>query len=299
MYETNFLSNSLSASDSWIQNHNSEEFEEETESLSTIEAVSSQFTLHIPPLGEYFKIQQQVFQGRTIVPHTGNYGKKEDIPKFIDAQINPFNGGICWGASVLFCKKWLETQSIETVAKEFENGAPYEAALLHTAYESCFFNDLSFDPSQETLWECYNRAENKACSHFNIHIEDPIFFDASPENILNTIDVLPDGAYKLALPTYNALGKQDGEHAVAIIKDDKLYAYDSNTTVGYEEKGENSLVKRLIESYCGNCFDKNNSMIKKVGGFFKRTTNFLLLQSNAPFFGEVSQTFSLNRIKVL
>lgn len=100
--------------------------------------------------------RKTLFKGN-IISISGNHGKKEDIPKFrtpppftpnLEKQsqyglkmegsikIDPFGEGVCLGGTLVCCKKWLETNNIQEVAKTLEGGVPYEAVLMQAYYEN-------------------------------------------------------------------------------------------------------------------------------------------------------------------
>nr|NGX53864.1 hypothetical protein [Chlamydiota bacterium] len=101
--------------------------------------------------------RRRVFKDKIIVK-CGNHGRGENIGKFVDPvtteklnetakrhqveiednstfSLKPFSEGICFGASLVFSKKLLETNDIKSVAEEFKGSAPYDAALVHGYYE--------------------------------------------------------------------------------------------------------------------------------------------------------------------
>lgn len=45
-------------------------------------------------------------------------------------QLEPFEEGVCGGASLFFAKEYLQSDNLIATAEQFRNGAPYEAVLL-------------------------------------------------------------------------------------------------------------------------------------------------------------------------
>ena len=103
-----------------------------------------------------FVKRHSLFKGKCVAKTT-NCGKGEDIGKYLQPVapenlegtaekrgfqvdndpflLDPFSKGVCYGASIWFSRRYLETGDLNTVAQEFKGGVPYEAVLLQGCYE--------------------------------------------------------------------------------------------------------------------------------------------------------------------
>ncbi len=136
--------------------------------------------------------RRRVFNKDKIVAKSGNNGRRGDIGKFLHPvaadqlkktaethhvtmidessfYLKPFSDGVCYGDSLLFSRRVLETGDVRSVANEFEGGAPYDAVLLHGHYDRLIDNmrnNPKFPSNANEQRMCFAFAEERELCSF-------------------------------------------------------------------------------------------------------------------------------------
>ncbi len=140
---------------------------------------------------------------------------------------SPYSGGKCLGSALYYARDYLLTGSIEKTAKQFEEGAPYEAILLQHKYSHVYCNNFSDEPLSDERE--LNRVTGKIAAEIaGLEVtksQETLSIDYTLEH-LSRCD---DGVYliqTLVDPSYRGY---KGRHAMLVIKEKgRTYFYDPN-----------------------------------------------------------------------
>ncbi len=125
-----------------------------------------------------------------------------------------------------------------------------------------------------------------------------VLYDASSKNLLETVETLAPGAYKLSFPVYSSIGERKKHtHTIALIVGETgsySYIYDPNNSIAYSPK-ENlqTVMQRILTKHTGFDYSSNPEGTHPHMG--RKVLNFLNETANPPR-DPVSSGFELYRI---